>query len=976
MASANRVIFDIIANTKEYSDGLKKINKDTEKVTKAMKASFVVVSTAIIGSTIAFASYETALKKVGKTTGIEGKALNDFGKEIIKISERIPLSTTRLLELSASAAQLGIKGKKNILLFTETMAKLQTATDIAGEEGAKAISRFLNVTGEGAKGVVKFGAVITDLGNKVAATEAEILHMSERVAQNTVQFNLGSTNVLAISAALKELGFEAELAGTAMGKTFKALQSAVFEGGQSLETLIRITGKTREELKQTFEKDATQSFQTFIDALAKLPANEVISSLKEMGLGGERISSIIATLSKRNETLARTLKIATEEAEKQTALDKEFAAVVDTLANTFQFFKNEVQNLASSIGEDLAPEVKELFKDLTNILKALRGLNERTDGLLSGTLKLTAQVTLLYLAFSKLEKMMKLTMLTSSLTYKAFGVSRIATLRLLVSLRKLKTGFLGLNTAIKATKVSLGGLVAGIWLAVEAGQALGKLIGKLGEVKTAEENLVKTVKKLNKLQKERLKLQEKADGGSKRAAEKLAELDKEIIKQESLLKLFQKQVDFREKAKETPETPEEEKAKEEEQIAQTTGTDFEKEKTDIQNKGIEDRIANAEREAEKLKEIQDGANANEIRALENRNQRISEIEAKKTELDTINSQLRNTAIAESDKQKLELQKTAAELELANLQTNFDIQQEKKVEQDVQDMERSIIAKQMLNQALTEQELLFLEEKKAKDEENREIDLEIKNARAEEDLEFLTNKLLTEKQIEDQVRQERLLKEAKAKNDGLKNEIKYGKAVGKAKTFFDSEEVKGTQKTLGLIGDIKTKEGSAAFKVQKGFAIAEATISTAKAVIDAYTSMVGIPIVGPILAPIAAIAAGIVGAQQIAAISGQNLAFAVGTDSVPHDMFAKIHAKEGIIPAKQNQFLESGKKALIGTDFLENAGLGKNSKTIDTGSTINVNFDGAIINGNIDEDMSFKIAENIASAINESRIAPFPTGIEV
>ena len=67
------------------------------------------------------------------------------------------------------------------------------------------------------------------------------------------------------------------------------------------------------------------------------------------------------------------------------------------------------------------------------------------------------------------------------------------------------------------------------------------------------------------------------------------------------------------------------------------------------------------------------------------------------------------------------------------------------------------------------------------------------------------------------------------------------------------------------GLITAKKG---FQIAKGVAIAEATISTANAAISAYKSVVGVPYVGPILAPIAAGVAVAAGGAQIAMISAQ------------------------------------------------------------------------------------------------------------
>ena len=229
--SRNKVIFDVLANSSQYKAQMKGIEKTTNETSRSVKAAFAVSSAAIGGTLAAYAKYQTQLIKVGKTADISGKELSAFGKDVVALSAKIPLSTNELLELAASAAQLGVKGKDNILKFTETVAKLGTATNITGEEGAQAIARLLNVTGEGVGTVDRFAAIITRLGNNVAASESEILSMASRVGKATAQFDLGTTAVLGISAALKEVGVEAELGGSSIGRTFLDIQNAVFEGG-------------------------------------------------------------------------------------------------------------------------------------------------------------------------------------------------------------------------------------------------------------------------------------------------------------------------------------------------------------------------------------------------------------------------------------------------------------------------------------------------------------------------------------------------------------------------------------------------------------------------------------------------------------------------------------------------------------------------------------------------------------------------
>jgi len=510
--SKNRVIFDVLANSSQYQKQMAGVQSTTEKTSAAIKAAFVASSATIGGTLSAFAKYETQLIKVGKTADLQGKELEDFGKRITALSTTIPLSTNELLELSASAAQLGVKGKDNIIKFTETVAKLGTATDIVGEEGSRAIARLLNITGEGIGTVDKFGAIITRLGNNVAATEGEILSMASRIGKSTAQFELGTTAVLGISAALKEVGIEAELGGSAVGRTFVEMQNAVFKGGEALETFSNITGLTGEQLKETFQNNATEAFQIFINALNKLPAEEVVASMEAMGLKGIRLREVIGTLAKRSDILARSLNLASDEAEKQTALNEEFKRAVDSLQSSFDIMKNEVMNLAKTMGKDLAPAARELFDEISSIIKGIREFNEATGGAITTSVVMAAKVSALVIAVNKLKSVLLATGIISAGMATKLGMATTATQTFSVASAKgtaqaklFSLSLAGIGTASKKAlvainnfKVGLGSLVGGLVIAVDLGKKLGNIIGDtFGKIDDSETELSNTQEKLN-----------------------------------------------------------------------------------------------------------------------------------------------------------------------------------------------------------------------------------------------------------------------------------------------------------------------------------------------------------------------------------------------------------------------------------------------------------------------------------------------
>jgi hypothetical protein len=112
---------------------------------------------------------------------------------------------------------------------------------------------------------------------------------------------------------------------------------------------------------------------------------------------------------------------------------------------------------------------------------------------------------------------------------------------------------------------------------------------------------------------------------------------------------------------------------------------------------------------------------------------------------------------------------------------------------------------------------------------------------------------------------------KLENEGLKDGLQLKLDIAKAekeiqqKKIADmNEALQATSNTLGQVADLFGRESAAG----KAAAIAQATIDTYLSAQKAYTSTVGIPIVGPVLAPInagLAIAAGIKNIKAITAV---------------------------------------------------------------------------------------------------------------
>jgi len=276
-----------------------------------------------------------------------------------------------LNEIAGAAGQLGVKGKDNIEKFTETFAKLQIASDISGEDGAKSIARILTVTGDGVKNIDRFSSAIVDLGNNSAAGEAEILGVANRVAGATGRFKLGAANVLGISTALKSLGKNAESSGTVIGRTFNQIDQALRNGGRELEQLKAITKLSGEELRTAFAEDSTSVFKKVVDGLARMKGEgkNTVQAMNNLGLKGVRINDVMGTLIDKNEVLTKSLKRSNQAYKDNAALNAEVAEQSKSFNAAMVGFKNTLVRLQVRLGKFLAPAIVFVTKKLKGMME-------------------------------------------------------------------------------------------------------------------------------------------------------------------------------------------------------------------------------------------------------------------------------------------------------------------------------------------------------------------------------------------------------------------------------------------------------------------------------------------------------------------------------------------------------------------------------------------------------------------------------
>ena len=439
---ATKAIEKLQKQANKVGDFSKNLGAGVEKIGRSLtKGLTIPIGVAFTAAGKNFAEFEQGLVGVGKTTGLAGNDLKDFGDEISKMSSAIPASTTDLLQLAETAGQLGIHGKKDLLEFTKVMAEMGSATNLAGEEGAKSLARFANIMGlDVGQNIRQVGNAVVRLGNNFATSEGEIMEMAKRLSASGRLVGVTTPGVLALATAMSSVGINAEAGGTAMstimkkigdyavgnkgrieelnkklsetdytiedlydlidmggdgvndmlygvatkiGMTKKELKSTVIaaaEGEKKLTRLAEVSGMSAEEFSAAWSKDPAMAIQAFMKGLDNLQQSggDMSQVLDELGIKGIRETNAVKSLAQNHELLADAIMQSNDAYMYGNDLAEEAAQAWESLGSKLKMFVSTIGNIARDIFSIIAPALKEFISRLNDIARKWYELSDAT----------------------------------------------------------------------------------------------------------------------------------------------------------------------------------------------------------------------------------------------------------------------------------------------------------------------------------------------------------------------------------------------------------------------------------------------------------------------------------------------------------------------------------------------------------------------------------------------------------------------
>ena len=370
----------LASQLKDTGKGIKEVGENIDTITKPIQYASTALAAGGVASAKFAIDFEDSFAGVKKTVDATPEQLAKIKQGIIDLSTTgidgrgaIPQTTTELNELAAAGGQLGIS-QENIIDFTEVMAQMGTATNLVGEEGAATLARFQNVMGVGQNEIRNIGSAIVDLGNHSATTESEIAAMALRMGKYGSSVRMSAADVLGYSAALSSLGIEAQMGGSAIGRTWLSIEKAVANGGEGLKAFAKYSGKSAEEFKEQWNTDSSGAFNGLLKGLQS--AENLTVALDDLGINNTQDIQAMMALVNGYDLVTESVNRSNTAYQENTALQEEFNAKNETTASQMQIAKQNIIEAARGIGETMLPSIKDAS---TTVADFAKGLSQMSD---------------------------------------------------------------------------------------------------------------------------------------------------------------------------------------------------------------------------------------------------------------------------------------------------------------------------------------------------------------------------------------------------------------------------------------------------------------------------------------------------------------------------------------------------------------------------------------------------------------------
>lgn len=401
----------------QYSQGMQRRNQ-------MLGAGFSMMGAgAVTGAPIRkmvkdYVSYEDAMTGIARQipgarndAGQLTENYNNVSTAIKNLSEKVPIPTTQLVEMTTAAARMnvgaelfeqaqqaeragdrfkaGLKQKEAIeelIGFNRTVAMMSVAFDAIPDEIAENMGKVAKNFKIPITNIRSLADTINYLDDNAISKGSDIIDVLNRISGVVSSVKMSSSDAAALASTLLTLGERSETAGTAINAITQKFAAAE-KGTKKFQAAVKEIGLSTKAIQMGMASDATATLFKVIDAIKKLQKNKQLGVMVE--LVGMEHSDTLAKLVDKPEEFKNQLAIANGTAARG-SMEREFTSKLDTVSARAQILQNKIFNRSAEGGEILRPTLISLMDSIGKVVDKFHHWSKSNPELASTLIKTTA----------------------------------------------------------------------------------------------------------------------------------------------------------------------------------------------------------------------------------------------------------------------------------------------------------------------------------------------------------------------------------------------------------------------------------------------------------------------------------------------------------------------------------------------------------------------------------------------------------
>lgn len=418
-------------NWRKVGDSAMRVGRQSLMVSAMLIAPLVVFSKAAM-------DFEDKMADIGKTTGLEGAALEKFGDSILEMSTKTRTSIDDLMKIGEIGGQLGV-AENQLLAFTDAANKFNVAlgSDFSGgvEEAITSVGNikalFAQTRDLDISDVIRrTGSAINELGAVGSGTSANITDFTLRLGALPDALKPSVQNTLALATALEEMGINSEIGARGLG-------DIITTAGSNLPAFAAQMKMSSDAASKLLSSDSTEFLKQFAQSFEGMNTVDLASKLKELKIGDTGTIKVIGALASGTDRLTQLQLIANDAFEKGTSLQAEYDKKNSTSAAKWDILKNNIKAASITLGQAFLPVILDLMKSITPMIQKFGKWAKENKAFLGTILKIvgvlgafSGTISVLSFAFGGVAKGISFAAKTMAFFKQATVVATISQIRL------------------------------------------------------------------------------------------------------------------------------------------------------------------------------------------------------------------------------------------------------------------------------------------------------------------------------------------------------------------------------------------------------------------------------------------------------------------------------------------------------------------------------------------------------------------